>query len=35
MTEPDSPFAPTVVKVLTVEFVVLLALWFLGRYFSS
>ena len=35
MTTPDTPFSITAAKVVAVEIVVLLALWFVGRYFAG
>jgi hypothetical protein len=35
MTELQTPFSTTVVRVLAIEVVVLLALWLAGRYFAG
>jgi hypothetical protein len=35
MTHPDPPLGPTVVRVLLVEALVILALWWVGYYFSA
>ena len=33
--QSESPFAPTVLRVIAIEAAVITALWLLGRYFAS
>jgi hypothetical protein len=34
MTSPDTPIRPTAIRVLLLEALVILGLWFVGRHFS-
>jgi hypothetical protein len=34
MTSPDTPIRPTAIRVLLLEALIILSLWFVGRHFS-